>query len=182
MPLRRDLRAVTGFAVLALGTVTIAFFAAEASRTPPPPPTNIPPVWMDPYGYLPRFTSPEPEISCDAEPHDVCWGRYLHEQAGCKSCHSTDPTVQEPGPSFAHSFGTVRRLEGGRTVVVDAEYIARAIRHPAEEIALGYTTTEMNPYRLSDQQVRAIVAFIESLAVPPPPPEPPARVRRGRVR
>ena len=48
-------------------------------------------------------------------------------------------------------------------MIADAAYLARAIREPAAEIADGYPPA-MPPYgQLSDNDLRALIAWIESL-------------------
>ncbi len=92
-----------------------------------------------------------------------CWGESLYASAGCRSCHSTDPAVQAPGPSWATLWGETRTFEDGGTATGDDNYIRQSILQPQAHIVRGYTTTQMQPYRLSDRQIGAIADYIESL-------------------
>lgn len=119
------------------------------------------------YDDLMREGPGAPE-QCKAKPSprevNECWGAFLHEQAGCKSCHSIDPNVTQPGPSWANIWGRQRDFEDGGSARGDLNYITQSIREPQAHIVRTYTVTQMNPYRLSDRQIAAISAYIESLA------------------
>lgn len=107
---------------------------------------------------------------CDTNPlpmdPEICWGEMIYVHAGCRACHSTDFFVQKPAPSFANLWGSTVPLEGGGSARVDEDYVAESVRFPWARIVRGYEHMNMPPYRFSDQEIRAVVAFLRSLAPP----------------
>jgi cytochrome c oxidase subunit 2 len=86
-------------------------------------------------------------------------------QRYCVSCHSIDGTAMV-GPTFKGLYGkreTVTTLKGREhEVLVDEDYLARAIQDPAAETAKGYPSAmPKNP--LSDAELKQVVAFIKNL-------------------
>jgi cytochrome c oxidase subunit 2 len=91
-------------------------------------------------------------------------GAQLAEAQGCLSCHSTDgsPLV---GPTWQGLFGSQRPLESGDTVVADEAYIRKAILDPTAQVTQGFPNIMPAAYTmLSDQDLEALVAYIESLS------------------
>jgi cytochrome c oxidase subunit 2 len=92
-------------------------------------------------------------------------GAELAGQLGCLGCHSVDGSARV-GPSLKGVFGAKREvIRNGQkaSLIADAAYLARAIREPAAEIADGYPPA-MPPYgELSDNDLRALIAWLESL-------------------
>ena len=92
-------------------------------------------------------------------------GAELAQQLGCLGCHSVDGS-RRVGPSLKGVFGAKREVSrnGQKTsLIADAAYLARAIREPAAEIADGYPPA-MPPYgQLSDTELQALIAWLESL-------------------
>ncbi|MAQ17953.1 MAG: hypothetical protein CMN30_24545 [Sandaracinus sp.] len=93
---------------------------------------------------------------------DECWGEYLH-QTYCVACHAVDGVVQRPAPNWAGLFGRERTFVDGTSAVADADYIRRSILQPQSQRVAGYESVNMPPFRLSDRQVDAILAYIRSL-------------------
>jgi uncharacterized membrane protein/mono/diheme cytochrome c family protein len=113
-------------------------------------------------------------VSRAALADDASLGRELLASKGCLSCHSLDGSARQ-GPTFKGLAGSTRLvLEGGATreVRADAAYLTRAIVEPGREVVQGYGAT-MPTMRLGDDEVRRLVAGIESLASAPPPPQAP---------
>jgi len=101
-----------------------------------------------------------------AAPGDlVSQGESLAGKNGCLACHSTDGSPRV-GPTFKGLMGSQRTVvKDGQTLTVtaDADYLVRAIREPAAEIVEGYPAA-MPPYPgLSDQELAAMQAWLESL-------------------
>ncbi len=90
-------------------------------------------------------------------------GRRLAVDRNCVSCHSADGT-DGVGPTWLGLDGSVERLTDGSTVVVDRDYLVRAIEQPAAEVVDGFVVVPMPAIEMSDDEVDAIVAYIESLA------------------
>ncbi|HEU4964739.1 MAG TPA: cytochrome c oxidase subunit II [Bacilli bacterium] len=81
---------------------------------------------------------------------------------GCASCHSIDGS-KGAGPSWKGIFGTERKLNGGKTVKVDEEYIKESILDPGAKVADGFQAGMMPQYTLEDEQVANLVKYIEEL-------------------
>lgn len=101
-------------------------------------------------------------------------GEQLFQAQGCIACHTG---VQgAPAPKLAGLFGTQVTLESGQTVTADANYIQESILNPTAKVHKGYQPI-MPSYqgRLSEEQVFALVQYVESLgeggaAAPGPTP------------
>ncbi|HEY8528040.1 MAG TPA: cytochrome c [Acidimicrobiales bacterium] len=89
-------------------------------------------------------------------------GRQLAQDKGCVSCHSADGD-DGTGPTWAGLWGSTVELEGGETVVVDRDYVARSVREPREEVVEGFNPV-MPSYDLTDAEIDALVAYLEALA------------------
>mgnify|MGYP001827681935 FL=1 len=101
-----------------------------------------------------------------AAPADpVARGEALATQNGCLGCHSIDGT-RKVGPTFKGLIGSERSVtRDGQTVKVkaDTEYLIRAIREPGAEINEGYPPA-MPPYPgLSDDDIKAMQSWMETL-------------------
>jgi cytochrome c oxidase subunit 2 len=119
--------------------------------------------------------APAPEASREASttqaeapaaPADpVAHGEALATQNGCLGCHSTDGT-RKVGPSLKGLIGSERSVtRDGQTlkVMADTEYLIRAIREPGVEITEGYPPA-MPPYPgLSDDDIKALESWMETL-------------------
>lgn len=105
-------------------------------------------------------------------------GHQIAAERGCLRCHSTDgsPFI---GPTWANSFGRIRRTADGREVRIDEAYLTESMMDPRAVIAAGFAPV-MPSYQgvLSPAETSAIVEFIRSLrevrpaAVVPPPAAP----------
>jgi cytochrome c oxidase subunit 2 len=86
-------------------------------------------------------------------------------QRYCVACHSIDGTPMV-GPTLKGLYGkreTVTTLKGREhEVLVDEDYLARAIQDPAVETVKGYPPAmPKNP--LSEAELKQVIAFIKSL-------------------
>lgn len=90
------------------------------------------------------------------------YGAELYRAEGCVACHSIDGSTNV-GPTWLGLWGTDRPLADGSSVFVDAEYIRESIVDPNAKVAAGYPAVMPNYSRLSDEQIEALTAFIESL-------------------
>jgi cytochrome c oxidase subunit 2 len=100
------------------------------------------------------------------EPVDlVSQGENLAEKNGCLGCHSTDGS-RKVGPSYKGLWGSERTVvrDGQEVkVLVDTDYLIRALREPGVEIAEGYPAI-MPPFPgLSDDDIKALQAWLETL-------------------
>ena len=93
-------------------------------------------------------------------------GKAIAMRAGCTSCHGKT-SIRGLGPTWNGVAGTTVKLDDGSTVVADSAYLVESIRAPAVKKVAGYSIA-MPPSTLSDDEIAAIVAYIESLAARPP--------------
>ena len=99
----------------------------------------------------------------DGDAELIAMGQQLYTEQGCSGCHSVDGSTVV-GPSWQGLFGKEETLDDGSTVTVDAAYLAESIREPNAKIVEGFAANLMPPYAFDDDQVAAIVAYIESLS------------------
>ena len=106
-----------------------------------------------------------PPVAPAAPADPVARGETLAGQNGCLGCHSTDGT-RKVGPSFKGLIGSevsVNREGQSIKVQVDTNYLIRAIREPGADIAEGYPAA-MPPYPgLSDDDIKALQSWMETL-------------------
>ncbi len=107
---------------------------------------------------------PPPPQECEGTPNPAaCWGEKLYVANGCRACHSTQPGVNAPAPSWATLWGAERRFTDGTSMTADENYIMQSIREPQAHIVEGYAGVNMPPFRLADRQIDAIIAYMRSL-------------------
>ena len=89
-------------------------------------------------------------------------GEQLFQQSGCTGCHTGAQGA--PGPALAGLFGEQVELADGQTVVADENYLQESILEPQVKVVKGYQPI-MPSYkgRLTDEEVFALVTYIESL-------------------
>ncbi|HVO80374.1 MAG TPA: cytochrome c oxidase subunit II [Terriglobales bacterium] len=94
-------------------------------------------------------------------------GQKLFAELGCSTCHRSD--AQGRGPDLDGVFGKPVLLEDGRTVTVDEDYVRESILSPAAKVVKGFKPI-MPTFQgiVSEEQVNALVAYVKSLAQPPP--------------
>lgn len=97
-------------------------------------------------------------------------GAKLFTQKGCNACHSTDGSVKI-GPSFKGLYGSDQKLQSGKTVKIDDNYISHKLFDPQANVAVGYAPVmpsfkgqlkedKEHPER---DEVTALIEFIKSL-------------------
>jgi cytochrome c oxidase subunit 2 len=91
----------------------------------------------------------------------AAYGEQLSRSSGCAGCHGAN-FGGGAGPGWIGLAGSERELTDGSVVIADTEYLIRAIADPAAELVADYTL-RMPANNLSDDEIAAIVAFIESL-------------------
>lgn len=94
-------------------------------------------------------------------------GAELVETRGCLSCHSTDGS-RGAGPTWEGLAGSRVELADGRTVVADEEYLLRSVLEPDADTVAGFPpglmASAVRPGSLSDDEARAIVAYLQTLS------------------
>jgi len=89
-------------------------------------------------------------------------GATLATDLGCNACHSVDGGGST-GPGWVGLAGSEVELEGGQTVVADRAYLEQAIRDPRSQVRAGYANIMPTTYELTDDEVEALIAYIEAL-------------------
>ena len=92
-------------------------------------------------------------------------GADLAKEKGCLGCHSLDGS-RGVGPSFKGLYNSkvVVQHNGARlTVTADDAYLRESIRKPAAKVVAGYQPVMPNFPELTDQDVEALVKFIEGV-------------------
>lgn len=87
----------------------------------------------------------------------------IGSQAGCVTCHSTDPGLVLVGPSLAGVGSRVGSTVPGMSA---EDYLRESIQNPDAHIAEGFTSGVMvKAYgdELSDEQVNDLVAYLLTL-------------------
>jgi cytochrome c oxidase subunit 2 len=110
--------------------------------------------WLD--GARPGAAPETPEGSPVAE------GQKLFQNLGCASCHHLER--QDIGPVLTNLFGSQVRLQSGRTVTADENYLRESILRPEAKVVAGFTT-QMPSYqgRVNEEQLLQLIAYIKSL-------------------
>jgi cytochrome c oxidase subunit 2 len=88
-------------------------------------------------------------------------GREVALDKGCAACHGSNGEGGV-GPPWIGLAGSTVELEGGGTVVADAGYLRRSIVDPEAEVVAGWTV-KMPVTELSDDEVNALIAYIQEL-------------------
>jgi cytochrome c oxidase subunit 2 len=89
-------------------------------------------------------------------------GRQLAESHGCRACHSQDGSASL-GPGWKDLYGREEKLADGSSVPVDDAYLQESILDPKARLVQGYPPV-MVPYTFSQDELAALVAFIQSLS------------------
>ncbi len=82
--------------------------------------------------------------------------------AGCVACHTTDGS-ESVGPTWLGLYGSTKTLSDDSTVVADDAYLKESILDPAAKLVKDYSAL-MPPYSFEDEELDALIAYIQSLA------------------
>jgi cytochrome c oxidase subunit 2 len=89
-------------------------------------------------------------------------GKVFVTQSGCGGCHSIDGS-RLTGPTWRGLFGSQVKLSDGRTVTANEAYLIESIHDPNAKVVAGFPANVMPKFSLTDQQIQAIVSYIETL-------------------
>jgi cytochrome c oxidase subunit 2 len=93
-------------------------------------------------------------------------GEALRRQKACASCHSIDGSTVV-GPTWKGLADSRVELDDGTTVVADDAYLRESMLDPSAKTVKGFQRglmeTVIKPNTLSEEEVRALVAYIQSL-------------------
>jgi len=91
---------------------------------------------------------------------DIARGAQIYNDKGCASCHDSNDMI---GPSLQNIYGTSVKLNDGKNVLVDDNYLRRAILTPNSEIVQGFDPV-MPTFQgqLSEQELILLINYIKS--------------------
>jgi cytochrome c oxidase subunit 2 len=89
-------------------------------------------------------------------------GQALASQSGCAACHSLDGS-KLTGPTWRGLFGSKVTLADGSTVTADEAYLTQSILDPNAKVVQGFQAGIMPKFALTDDQVKFVVAYLETL-------------------
>jgi cytochrome c oxidase subunit 2 len=95
----------------------------------------------------------------------VAAGEKLVTELKCNTCHRPDSAGR--GPVLTGVFGRRVQLASGDSVLADEAYVRESIVNPAAKVVAGYQPV-MPTFQgqVSEEQLIALVAYIQSLQVP----------------
>lgn len=93
-------------------------------------------------------------------------GKAIATRRACVSCHSVDGSASV-GPTWKNLYGSTVPLDDGSEVVADEVYLNESMLDPSAKTVRGFEKgrmeTVIKPGSLSEEEVRALIAYIESL-------------------
>ncbi|MDQ0588257.1 cytochrome c oxidase subunit II [Variovorax paradoxus] len=92
-------------------------------------------------------------------------GRALADAKGCVACHTVDGSPRV-GPTWKGLHGKTETMADGSTALVDEAYLRSFIRDPQARHVKGFPPV-MPKIELTDEELAALVAYIQSLGSPP---------------
>jgi cytochrome c oxidase subunit 2 len=92
-------------------------------------------------------------------------GRALADSKGCVACHTIDGSPRV-GPTWKGLHGKTETMADGSTALVDEAYLRSFIRDPQARHVKGFPPV-MPKIELTDEELAALVAYIQSLGSPP---------------
>lgn len=120
----------------------------------------------------PTFTATldKPRVAMAAGGRDAlpAQGQALAQAKGCIACHSTDgkPGV---GPTWKGLYGKTETMADGSSIRVDDAFLKDEIRNPQARVVKGFASI-MPKVDLTDDELAALSAYIQSLGSPGQPP------------
>ena len=94
-------------------------------------------------------------------------GRALSESKGCVACHTVDGSPRV-GPTWKGLYGKTETMADGSTAKVDEAYLRSFILDPQARQVKGFPPV-MPKMELTDEELAALVAYIQSLGSQPAP-------------
>jgi cytochrome c oxidase subunit 2 len=92
-------------------------------------------------------------------------GRALADSKGCVACHTIDGSPRV-GPTWKGLYGKTETMADGSTALVDEAFLRSFIRDPQARHVKGYPPI-MPKVELTEEELAALVAYIQSLGSPP---------------
>ncbi|MGH8806646.1 MAG: c-type cytochrome [Noviherbaspirillum sp.] len=110
----------------------------------------------------PRAGEAAAAVPADALPAK---GKQLAQSKGCIACHSVDGSAGV-GPTWKDLAGKTGSMADGSSVLVDEAYLKQSINDPQAKVVKGFPPI-MPKGGVSDDELAALVAYIQSLGAPP---------------
>ncbi|WPH13931.1 cytochrome c oxidase subunit II [Variovorax paradoxus] len=119
------------------------------------------------HAALPTFAksqakAPEAPAGGDAR---VRQGHALADSKGCVACHTIDGSPRV-GPTWKGLYGKTETMADGSTALVDEAFLRSFIRDPQARHVKGFPPV-MPKVELTEEELAALVAYIQSLGSPP---------------
>ena len=91
-------------------------------------------------------------------------GAQLFQTLACDTCHRPTTGIPARGPALEGVYGKQVRLEGGRTIIADDEYIRESILNPQAKIVAGWPPV-MPTFQgqVTEEQLAQLVSYVRSL-------------------
>lgn len=91
------------------------------------------------------------------------WGKIQWDRKGCSTCHSIDGSASK-GPTWKGIWGTMVKLNDGKSVLVDEAYVRESMMLPQAKIVAGFDPI-MPTFQglLRENEINGLIAFIKSL-------------------
>jgi cytochrome c oxidase subunit 2 len=96
-----------------------------------------------------------------AQPDMAQYGFALFRQLGCSGCHDANSTIH--APLLDGIYGRTVRLQDGRSIVADDNYLRDSILVPGKDIVAGFAPL-MPSYagQVSEDDLQALLAYLRS--------------------
>ena len=97
-----------------------------------------------------------------AEASPAAAGGKIFKDLGCATCHSAESGAR--GPMIDNLYGSVVRLQDGRTAAADDAYIRESILDPTAKIVVGYQPV-MPTFKglITEEGILQVIEYIKSL-------------------
>jgi cytochrome c oxidase subunit 2 len=92
-------------------------------------------------------------------------GKQVFAQKGCLGCHSLDGT-RRVGPTVRGLWNKHETLADGAVARVDEEYVRESLVKPAAKVVAGFPNI-MPPVPLEERELKALIAYLQTLAENP---------------
>jgi cytochrome c oxidase subunit 2 len=91
------------------------------------------------------------------------WGKIQYDRKGCSTCHSVDGSASK-GPTWKGIWGTMVKLNDGKSVLVDEAYVRESMMLPQAKIVAGFDPI-MPTFQglLRENEIQGLMAYIKSL-------------------
>jgi cytochrome c oxidase subunit 2 len=120
--------------------------------------------WMETGGdeWKCYFGQPT-ENPCEAKGTPEDWGKIQYEAKGCSTCHSLDGKRGQ-GPSWKGIWGKMEKMNDGKMVLVDENYVRESMMQPQAKIVDSFEPI-MPTFQglLKEQDIKGLTAYIKSL-------------------